>query len=368
MMDTIVKTILMKRISIWHNLRECFTRKNYQVLIFLLAMGFITTKGICQQSVQPLGEGIQAKNFHSSTVDENNRIWFITEAGIISFDGQKWTRHNTSLKIASSEMKDIAFDPSLKSQGLWIATPQGVAQVALPVNSESEVTVFYQDNSTIVSNNVIALAVGKGSHRWFGTDKGISAYMDNKWLTNTYERTYPESIFRDFPITSMATSPSGDTAYVGTSGLGVVRLYRNDVDGVSGASEYAEWGPIIMPSDNVQSIYIAPDATQWIGTDKGVAVHTGYETLENWVVYTIEDGLVDNFVQAINSDGKGNIWFGTKNGVSVFDGTNWTSYKVENGLVSNNILTIAIDKNGVIWLGTDNGVSSINNGKIVSYQ
>jgi ligand-binding sensor domain-containing protein len=62
------------------------------------------------------------------------------------------------------------------------------------------------------------------------------------------------------------------------------------------------------------------------------------------------------------------MYFGTKNGLSVFDGTKWTSYKIEDGLAGNSILTIAVDKNDVIWIGTDNGVTHFKNGKFVSYR
>ena len=172
----------------------------------------------------------------------------------------------------------------------------------------------------------LPLAVGKGPLRWFGTDKGISAFYNKKWLKNAYQRKYPESNFKDFPINAMATSIDGDSLYVATSGAGVARMFRDKVDAVSGASEYAQWGPIEMPSDNVYSICIMPDGTQWFGTDKGVARHKGYKTLENWTVFNKENGLVDDFVQAIANDKKGNLWFGTKAGVSVFDGINWKSF------------------------------------------
>jgi ligand-binding sensor domain-containing protein len=347
---------------------KSYREKKNQKLILLIFLGLLTFEGMGQQSVQPFGEGLQAKMFHSSTVDKNNTVWFLTEAGLISFDGKKWTLENKNPKVALTDLKDLAFDLLSPGNELWIATPRGVTVVALPINSESDVNTYYKDNSGIVSENVISIAVGKGLLRWIGTDKGISALRDKNWLINSFKSRYPEKMFQFNPITSMATSPSGDTLYAGTAGAGVVRVYRNDVDGISGASEYAEWGPIIMPSDNVQSVYIEPNGTQWIGTDRGVAKHVGYVTLENWTVYTAADGLVDDFVQVISSDGKGNIWFGTKNGASVFDGTRWTSYKVENGLISNNILSIAIDKNGVIWFGTDNGVTKMNDGKFVSYQ
>ena len=273
-------------------------------------------------SVQPLGEGISAKNFFASTVDEDNTVWFLTESGIVSFDGAKWILHNKNRKVATTGVKGVVYDFSSYGPELWLATPQGATVASLPVDARSGATTYYLDNSKIISENVLAVAVGKKEMRWFGTDKGISAFRSKKWLTNSYARKYPEGMFQDYPITSMATSIDGDSLYVGTLGGGVLRVYRNDVDAVSGASEYAAWGPILMPSDSVYSIHISTDGTQWFGTNKGLAKHTGYNTLEGWMIITSADGLADDFVQAISSDSKGKLYFGTKNGLSVYNGDN----------------------------------------------
>jgi ligand-binding sensor domain-containing protein len=205
--------------------------------------------------------------------------------------------------------------------------------------------------------------------RWFGTEKGISALYNSKWLTPDYQSLYPQVLFEYYPITAMATTRQGDSVYVGTEGGGVARVFKNNVDGISGASAYAKWGPIEMPSDSVYSICIAKDGTQWIGTNMGLARHTGNNTMENWTVFNTDNGLIDNFIQSIATEPFGkNVWIGTKGGVSVFDGINWTSYTMKDGLISNNILFIMTDKNGVVYLCTDNGVMTYNFGVLTCYQ
>jgi ligand-binding sensor domain-containing protein len=64
---------------------------------------------------------------------------------------------------------------------------------------------------------------------------------------------------------------------------------------------------------------------------------------------------------------KGNIWFGTQAGISVFDGSSWTTYTTDNGLVSNNILSLATDQDGVVWIGTEGGISSFEDEKFINY-
>jgi ligand-binding sensor domain-containing protein len=73
-------------------------------------------------------------------------------------------------------------------------------------------------------------------------------------------------------------------------------------------------------------------------------------------------------VQAITADKDGKLWFGTKNGISVFDGSEWTAYRTEHGLLSNNILCLGLDKDGIIWIGTDNGASCFRNGEFINYK
>ena len=320
-------------------------------------------------TVLPLGEGINAKKFFSSTIDKNNTVWFLTESGIVSFDGTKWILHNKNKNVPSSGLKDVVYDTSPTASELWLASHHGVTSASLPVNEFSGANTYLPDNSKIVGENVIAVATGKGGQKWFGTDRGISAVKSSKWMTNAYEEKYPESIFKAYPITSIAATLDGDTLYIGTKGGGVLRVFRNsDVDAISGASEYAAWGPILMPSDTVYCIHVSSNGDQWFGTDKGAAKHIGFKTLEGWTIYSVAEGLVDNYVQAINSDNKGNIFFGTKKGFSVFDGSKWGSYKTENGLASNNILTIAVDNKGIVWLGTDNGVTCFREGKFITFR
>ena len=311
--------------------------------------------------------GIPAKDFFAVIVDDNNIKWFITEAGIVSFNGKEWKLHNKNRKVPTQNLKNFAFEHNPHGSELWIASPNGATVASLPIDARTGATTYDTANTSILSKNVVRIAIGKSPLRWFGTDKGISAFRNSKWLSPSYNEIYPESMFEEFMITSMATDCSGDSLYVGTEGAGVARVYRN-VDAISGASNYAQWGPIILPSDKIYSIFIAYDGSQWFGTDQGIARHTGNKTLENWTAFTTDSGLVHNFVQAIAADNNGKFWFGTKGGVSVFDGSVWTSFTIDDGLNSNNILCIAVDLDGVVWLGTDNGVNCYKNGEFISFK
>lgn len=346
----------------------------------------ITRRGPGINSVikRPFSEGFSAKKFFAGVLDDNNGKWFLTDAGIVRGDLFSITdRMDFSVvsknfptlfgadqKILSGDLKNFVYELSEQGPEFWIATSRGAIVASMPQYSDiTDASIYRTSNSDILNNEVISVALGRNQLRWFGTGSGISALYDNKWLKPAYREVYPENLFKYYPITAMATSVDGDSLYVGTEGAGVSRVFRDSTDAISGASQYLPWGPIEMPSDTVLSICITRDGTQWIGTNRGVARHTGYRTLENWTVFDNRNGLVDNHVQAVAAEPYGkNVWFGTKGGLSVFDGTYMTSFTIKDGLISNNILFILIDKNGLVYLGTDAGLMVYSDGCLVCYK
>ena len=65
-----------------------------------------------------------------------------------------------------------------------------------------------------------------------------------------------------------------------------------------------------------------------------------------FVNYTPRDGLVGNKVRFISQDSKGKLYFGTANGLSIYDGSRFTNYNTENGLTTDLI-------NGAVEVGDD---------------
>jgi len=72
-----------------------------------------------------------------------------------------------------------------------------------------------------------------------------------------------------------------------------------------------------------------------------------------------EQGLSQTNVTCILQDSRGFMWFGTRDGLNIYDGYNFTVYKNVEGdkhTVSNNFVTALLeDRNGDIWAGTWGG-------------
>ena len=76
---------------------------------------------------------------------------------------------------------------------------------------------------------------------------------------------------------------------------------------------------------------------------------------------SVKDGLAESTVKVIFEDHNGFIYFGTENGLDVYDGYEFTNYQMnsfdEASLLGNKISSIHEDSNHMIWVGSELGVS-----------
>lgn len=80
--------------------------------------------------------------------------------------------------------------------------------------------------------------------------------------------------------------------------------------------------------------------------------------------FSVADGLPSGTVRAILQDDKGYLWFGTKNGLSRFDGYQFKNFQFkenQKGILGNNFIHCITRIDSVnLWVGTENGVYILN--------
>jgi signal transduction histidine kinase/sugar lactone lactonase YvrE len=81
--------------------------------------------------------------------------------------------------------------------------------------------------------------------------------------------------------------------------------------------------------------------------------------------YNTRNGLPSNYISTIVQDSRGFIWFGTNDGLSMFDGRQFQNYTLRDGLSNQIINDIAEDRRlpGVVWVGTDDGLCRFERGR-----
>ncbi len=103
----------------------------------------------------------------------------------------------------------------------------------------------------------------------------------------------------------------------------------------------------------------------WFGTQEGVSFFDG----ETWTNYNTDShpDMVNNTIIAIAVDSDNNVWLGTDFGLNKFDGTNWTTYTDDDGLADNRVKYIKEGPNGNMWIANNDGISIFNGSEWTSY-
>lgn len=97
----------------------------------------------------------------------------------------------------------------------------------------------------------------------------------------------------------------------------------------------------------------------WVGTDNGLALLEG----DQIKVYTVNEGLSDNYIFCLLEDREGHLWVGTYGGgVNRYDGKSFVQYTTEGGLSDNSVFSLLEDRTGKIWIGTYRGGLNVFDG------
>jgi len=75
-------------------------------------------------------------------------------------------------------------------------------------------------------------------------------------------------------------------------------------------------------------------------------------------VFTTEDGLPDNVVNAIVQTANGFLWLGTDGGLARFDGHRFTAVRLRGGVANESPVQSLLEApDGDLWVGTDAGLA-----------
>ena len=119
----------------------------------------------------------------------------------------------------------------------------------------------------------------------------------------------------------------------------------------------------------VYGVAVDPKGQVWFATEGGVSMFDG----KSWRAWTQSDGLGaprterGNYILAVHAASDGAIWAGTwGGGAARFDGAQWVSLTSKDGLAGNIVYSIAQEADGTLWFGTDAGLSWYDGKKLRS--
>jgi ligand-binding sensor domain-containing protein len=326
-------------------------------------------------------DGLVNNHVNSIAIDSDGNKWFGTSGGVSMFDDTKWTTYTPENGLASYNTIYIAID---KQGNKWFSTKAtcetgcgeggGICSVPCsyitkfdgvswthnnftgseedisPIVVENQDSIWYIEYGCVNNLNhsgvtfckpyrrgfigfqIFSFAIDKQGNKWFGTECGISKFNGKNWFNFSNGISFNN-------INSIALDWEGNK-WLGT---------------VNGILKYngKEWSSYI-PAIEVNTIDFDPIGNLWCGTGyNGVYMYDG----NVWTNYTKEDGLLNNDVNRLSIDSKGNKWFLSSLGLSKFDGINWTNYtkeQISSDIYALNDLEIANED--TVYLATDNGL------------
>ncbi|MBO9703465.1 MAG: T9SS type A sorting domain-containing protein [Sporocytophaga sp.] len=332
-------------------------------------------------------KGIIGKKVTCIATDKDGNLLFGMDNGLTVFDGKiKWNDYNIEKGLANNKVFSIAID---KKGNKWMATGDGISQF-------DDVNWFTYESASYKS------------HYYLYTSRLMIDHLDNKWFSQN--DTYWDHLFRfnDTTLAYRGEHASGNEVDFFTVDMNE-NVWMNDGGWISMINEFGgckfyvpldpkyiyidkqnnkwfgfksslelgqeklygngfgtiEWSQSIDLSSNfnVSQVTVAffdSKGNKWIGTNAGLYCHKG----SSLKLYTMEDGLADNYINSIVADSSGNLWVGSNGGVSKFDGTTWHNYTTVDGLADNIVYSIDIDSEGNKWFATDNGVSKFSDNNI----
>jgi ligand-binding sensor domain-containing protein/serine phosphatase RsbU (regulator of sigma subunit) len=332
-------------------------------------------------------KGLPHNRVFKTIQDNNGTIWIGTAKGVCTFDGKTIKRFPLDTTIDDSNVFTIYAD---KAGNIWFGT---FGYGVIKYNPKKQKLKYFTEKEGLRNNSVRAINEDLQGNIYVGTNSGISKINPDEAIELVGIPGEKDIAFTDIVPDNknnlwFATS-NGVFKYNGFSyrvykeknGLPSSNIYCAFLDREAnlwfgtpgfGASKFSGEAFISysskdsLPSDYVNSLFEDSQKNMWLGI-KGFGVsklHNNKITTYKLSIKNIEGSLVDNEIQAICEDNKGNMYFGSIEGMSIYNGTSFRNLHKNDGLPDENIYSIIKDFNGVIWIGTANGLCFLNGDKI----
>jgi ligand-binding sensor domain-containing protein len=272
-------------------------------------------------------DGLANEYVFAILVDSRGDKWFGTNGGgVTRLRDAEWKTWFPMHGLADYWVYSLAEDPG---QGVWVGTWAGVNR--LPAADDGQLETYHDE---LVNEWVYGIGVDSRRRAWFGTEGGVSMFDGARWREWTHQDGLGAPNKDNLPLSS-------------NTGLGT--RARHDLSVlVDGQGSYNP--------NYVFSIHVDKDDRVWAGTwGGGVSRFDG----ERWSNLTAADGLAGNVVFAIAEDARGNLWFGTDQGLTRHDGKAWQTFRRADGLPGEAVYALTATADGEVWAGTRGGVVRI---------
>jgi signal transduction histidine kinase/ligand-binding sensor domain-containing protein len=277
-------------------------------------------------------DGVPLDRIYAIYQAPGGSLYFGGEGGAAVFDGRRF------LTLTERSIRGIA---GLADGTVFLGGSLGL--IALRPGGRSE-TLLSPEDPRLSGGSVTALYVTQDGTLYIGTDtRGAFTMRGGKIVSVAYDFSREIGVF--------AEGRDG-TLYAGTrAGLAVLR----------GGSWQA------VPSlrrRRIDALAVGEDGVLYLGTYAGGVLRLRASTLETLAPIARQSGLSSDEVHAIHAAPGGPVFFGTDNGLDVFNGDAVATWTRAQGLPDTTVWSLAEDGRGALYAAAaQGGVMVLRNGR-----
>ncbi|WP_298369488.1 two-component regulator propeller domain-containing protein [uncultured Lutibacter sp.] len=270
----------------------------------------------------------------------------------------------------SSLSKNLVTSLFIDNTGIvWIGTNGGGVNIFDPESKQFNLVQKNSNPSSLSNDNIRAIFEDSNGYLWIGTEGGGLNMLKKEDNDNYNKFTNLNKINRPFAITEIA---QGNKKLLLVGGQSSPGIFQIDITQPRSFSE----NDLTRFFNGIPSVFsLLEDSNKnlWIGTYSGgvyrcLIYGNNYEYKRDILSHNINqpNSIANDIIRDIFEDSKGDIWFGTGNGLSRLtknealkknpEFINYKNKKNDSTSLSHNyVLTIFESSKGDIWIGTFGG-------------
>jgi ligand-binding sensor domain-containing protein len=355
----------------------------------------------------------QTKRINSLQIFSDNNLWISTDNnGIAIINAENYALTETINKkngLSISHIRKCMMD---KQSNVWVASSGG------GLLKISENNFKHYDKDTGLKGNRIYAVKSINHEVWLSNSEEGLMKIDSLGI----HKIDQDNGFLNLKVKTLANDNNGNV-FAGTDGKGLLILHNSKKDSVISIlkdDRYIQKDTIVdysftdtlntkhhFPFDWIRKVHVRKN-TIWVASYSGGIVEFRYDFKRKKVLslkkYNHKNGIRDLYINDINSDDTGKLWYATKNGelgyifkqkvthlgkvldknrsiqtiifhnnqlfLGTFGKGIWWSdlskklkfYQLtgKKELYSNNIYQLIFDNNNQLWAGSENGIDKIS--------
>jgi signal transduction histidine kinase/ligand-binding sensor domain-containing protein len=283
------------------------------------------------------------------TEDRSGFLWFSTSAGLSRFDGFTFRNYGPADGLPSHTVCCFLE----RSNGeRWVGTSHGICRYQ-PEQQAPARFACYSNPSGDSGSRINALLDGVGNQFWLNADDGIYRVQETQ-NGLSFELVLSTN---QCPDIRSAIAASDGSLWAVIDGGVCRRLPSGKIEryGISGE-------PTV--------ILEVAGGELWIGTRlSGVLILKLSESSGKYEIsrsLAHKNGLAADDVTSLARTTSGQVWIGTREGLSLWDGHSLRSYTRNNGLTNSYICYLYVSREGDLWAGTEGDVMHIRHDGLVT--